>query len=87
MNERYIFFKKLFPNYIIIFKNNNKYIFSGIDKKIIDLFGLKYVIKNCNYIIVDVLIITKKIVCTNNKYELLLSKTIMIDFLNSVFKV
>ena len=49
MKNRYIFFKKLFPNYLIIFIKDNKYKTMGIDLNL-----LKYrTLEDISYIIVD----------------------------------
>ena len=49
MKNRYIFFKKLFPNYLIIFIKDNKYKTIGID-----MYLLKYrTLEDISYVIVD----------------------------------
>ena len=52
MNERVSILKKLYPNYLILVKDKDKIKFVGIDKLIIDTFGLKK-LKNVNKLLLD----------------------------------
>ena len=52
MNERASILKKLYPNYLILVKNKDKIKFVGIDKLIVDTFGLKK-LKNVNKLLLD----------------------------------
>ena len=52
MNERVSILKKLYPNYLILVKDKDKIKFVGIDKLIVDTFGLKK-IKNVNKLLLD----------------------------------
>ena len=52
MNERVSILKKLYPNYLILVKDNDKIKFVGIDKLIVDTFGLKK-LKNVNKLLLD----------------------------------
>ena len=63
MNERYLILKKLYPNYLILIKVKDKIKLLGIDKKIVDMFGIDN-LKNVNKLILDNLDIVKK-----EKYE------------------
>lgn len=59
MNERYLILKKLYPNYLILIKVKDKIKLLGIDKKIVDMFGIDN-LKNVNKLILDNLDIVKK---------------------------
>lgn len=52
MNERVSILKKLYPNYLILVKDKDKIKFVGIDKLIVDTFGLKKQ-KNVNKLLLD----------------------------------
>ena len=52
MKERVSILKKLYPNYLILVKDNDKIKFVGIDKLIVDTFGLKK-LKNVNKLLLD----------------------------------
>ena len=52
MNERASILKKLYPNYLILVKDKDKIKFVGIDKLIVDTFGLKK-LKNVNKLLLD----------------------------------
>ena len=52
MNERVSILKKLYPNYLILVKDKDKIKFVGIDKLIVDTFGLKK-LKNVNKLLLD----------------------------------
>ena len=70
MNNRYIFFKRLYNKYIIVFIKNNKYYSIGIDKLM-----LKYFINNdVNYITIDNKNVVLKYDKDNNKYNEYLMK-------------
>ena len=59
MNERYLILKRLYPNYLILIKVKDKIKLLGIDKKIVDMFGIDN-LKNVNKLILDNLDIVKK---------------------------
>lgn len=70
MNNRYIFFKRLYNKYIIVFIKNNKYYSMGIDKLM-----LKYLINSdVNYITIDNKNVVLKYDKDNNKYNEYLMK-------------
>ena len=77
MKERYIVIKSLYPNYLIFIKVKNKYKLLGIDKEIIDIFGLD-IIKNVNYLKLDNLDIIEKKEYKNNNYNIYYLKTKLI---------
>ena len=52
MKERVNILKKLYPNYLILVKEKDKIKFVGIDKLIVDTFGLKK-IKKLNKLLLD----------------------------------
>ena len=52
MNERVNILRKLYPNYLILVKHKDKIKFVGIDKSIVDTFGLKK-LKNVNKLLLD----------------------------------
>ncbi len=68
MNERINILKKLYPNYLILIKVKNKIKFIGIDKLIVDIFGLKK-LKNVNKLLLDNLDIKILEEYKDNKYE------------------
>ena len=49
MKNRYIFFKRIFKNYVILFKKQNKYYSLEIDYLLMTFIGKK----NLNYILID----------------------------------
>ncbi len=68
---RYLFLKRLYPNYVIIILKKDEYITFDIDNKIVKLIDYKfnkYNKYNINYLILDNLEIIKIIKYTNNKY-------------------
>ena len=68
MNERVNILKKLYPNYLILVKYKDKIKFIGIDKLIVDTFGLKK-LKNVNKLLLDNLDIKILEEYDNNSYE------------------
>lgn len=68
MNERVNILKKLYPNYLILVKDKDKIKFVGIDKLIVDTFGLKK-LKNVNKLLLDNLDIKILEEYDNNSYE------------------
>lgn len=83
MNERYLILKKLYPNYLILIKVKDKIKLLGIDKKIVDMFGIDN-LKNVNKLILDSLDIVKKEEYENNKYDIYYLKIRLIDLLNEM---
>ena len=83
MNERYLILKKLYPNYLILIKVKDKIKLLGIDKKIVDMFGIDN-LKNVNKLILDNLDIVKKEEYENNKYDIYYLKIRLIDLLNEI---
>ena len=83
MKERYYFFKKLFPNYLILFIKKGKIKYINDTKLILDIFPLDK-IKNINILTIDNLEIIDKKECKNNEYELYLGKAKLINLLNEV---
>lgn len=78
MNKRYLFFKRLFSNYIIILKRKDREITYGIDKELV-----KYKDK-INYIIVDEknnVVINKK---KKNFYDFYYKKIVIIKILENI---
>ncbi len=68
MNERVNILRKLYPNYLILVKHKDKIKFVGIDKIIVDTFGLKK-LKNVNKLLLDNLDIKILEEYDNNLYE------------------
>lgn len=83
MNERYLILKKLYPNYLILIKVKDKIKLLGIDKKIVDVFGIDN-LKNVNKLILDNLDIVKKKEYENNKYDIYYLKIRLMDLLNEI---
>ena len=83
LKTRFIFLKRLYLEYVIIFKINRKLYVYGNDLKIIRYFKLNNIINTLNkygvnYIIIDNLNIVVKKEFNYNKYLELLYKTILI---------
>ena len=73
MKERYEIIKKVYPDYLILFKSKDKIRYYGIDKEIVELFG-KEKLKKTNKIILNNLEIEEKEEYENNEYDLYLAK-------------
>ena len=83
MNERYLILKKLYPNYLILIKVKDKIKLLGIDKKIVDMFGIDN-LKNVNKLILDNLDIVKKEEYENIKNDIYYLKIRLIDLINEI---
>ena len=81
MKERYEVIKKLYPNYLILFRVKDKIKTINIDKEIIDIFGLNN-IRGVNQIILNNLDIEKIEEYENNRYLIYYAKVILISVLN-----
>ena len=71
IKTRYLFLKKLYPNYVIIILKKDKYITFDIDNKIFNLLNNSFnnLDKNyINYLIIDNLNIIKINIYINNRY-------------------
>lgn len=73
MKERYEIIKKIYPDYLILFKVKDKIKYYGVDKEIVELFG-KEKLNKLNKIILNNLEIEEKIECELNEYDLYLAK-------------
>ena len=85
MNERASILKKLYPNYLILVKNKDKIKFVGIDKLIVDTFGLKK-LKNVNKLLLDNLDIKILEEYDNNSYEDYYLKIRLIEIIKELKK-
>lgn len=85
MNERVSILKKLYPNYLILIKDKDKIKFVGIDKLIIDTFGLKK-LKNVNKLLLDNLDIKILEEYDNNSYEDYYLKIRLIEIIKELKK-
>lgn len=81
MNERVNVLRKLYPNYLILVKVKDKIKFVGIDKLIVDTFGLKK-IKNVNKLLLDNLNIKILEEYDNNLYEKYYLKIKLLEIVN-----
>ena len=81
MNERASILKKLYPNYLILVKDKDKIKFVGIDKLIVDTFGLKK-LKNVNKLLLDNLDIKILEEYDNNLYEKHYIKIKLLEIVN-----
>ncbi len=81
MKERYEVIKKLYPNYLILFRVKDKIKTINIDKEIIDIFGLNN-IKEVNQIILNNLDIESINEYENNRYLIYYTKARLISVLN-----
>lgn len=82
MKERVEIIKKLYPNYLILVKLQDKLKLIGIDKLIADTFGLE----NVNKLILDNLDIINIQKYDNNLYELYYLKIRLIELINEIRK-
>ena len=82
MKERVEIIKKLYPNYLILVKSQDKLKLIGIDKLIADTFGLE----NVNKLILDNLDIINIQEYDNNLYELYYLKIRLIEIINEIRK-
>ena len=85
MNERVNILKKLYPNYLILVKVKDKIKFVGIDKLIVDTFGIKK-IKNVNKLLLDNLDIKILEEYDNNSYEDYYLKIKLIEIIKEIKK-
>lgn len=85
MNERINILKKLYPNYLILVKVKDKIKFIGIDKLIVDTFGIKK-IKNVNKLLLDNLDIKILEEYDNNSYEDYYLKIRLIEIIKEIKK-
>ena len=82
MKERVEIIKKLYPNYLILVKSQDKLKLIGIDKLIADTVGLE----NVNKLILDNLDIINIQKYDNNLYELYYLKIRLIELINEIRK-
>lgn len=71
--SRYQFIKKKYPNHIVLFHEQDKYITYDEDKKILKQFSKSNIVKklkekNINYIVFSNLTIIRKYEIENNQY-------------------
>ena len=85
MNERVSILKQLYPNYLILVKDKDKIKFVGIDKLIVDTFGLKK-LKNVNKLLLDNLDIKILEEYDNNQYIDYCLKVKLIEMLKEIGK-
>ena len=85
MNERASILKKLYPNYLILVKDKDKIKFVGIEKLIVDTFGLKK-LKNVNKLLLDNLDIKILEEYDNNSYEDYYLKIRLIEIIKELKK-
>ncbi len=81
MNERVSILRKLYPNYLILVKYKDKIKFVGIDKLIVDTFGLKK-IKKVNKLLLDNLNIKILEEYDNDLYEKYYIKIKLLEIVN-----
>ena len=85
MNERINILKKLYPNYLILVKVKDKIKFVGVDKLIVDTFGIKK-LKNINKLLLDNLDIKILEEYDNNSYEDYYLKIRLIEIIKEIKK-
>ena len=91
MKNKYIFLKRIYKEFVIVFKSKNHYQLYGNDILILKYFKIKNIINtleyyNINYIILDNFDIIKKKVFDNNRYNELLYKYIVIELIRSSYE-
>ena len=75
-NNRYVFFKRCYPNYLILINKNNKIKSYNIDKEILKYLGIEEIDinkinkLNINYLILENINIINKKDYKDNKYYL-----------------
>ena len=87
IKTRYLFLKRLYPNYVIIILKKDEYITFDIDNKIVKLIDYKFNKYNINYLILDNLEIIKIIKYTNNKYLEIKMRVELLSILLIVSKI
>ena len=87
IKTRYLFLKRLYPNYVIIILKKDEYITFDIDNKIVKLIDYKLDKYNINYLILDNLEIIKIINYTNNKYLEIKMRVELLSILLIVSKI
>ena len=83
MKERYEIIKKIYPNYLILFKVKDKIKYYGVDKEIVELFG-KEKLNKVNKIILNNLEIEEKEEHKLNEYDLYLAKYKLIKMIKEI---
>ena len=81
MNERVNILRKLYPNYLILIKVKDKIKFVGVDKLIVDTFGLRK-LKKVNKLLLDNLDIKILEEYDNNLYEKYYIKIKLLEIVN-----
>lgn len=73
-NNRYIFLKRVYHDYLIIFRKNEKFVSYGIDKELLDFLNFKRLklLKRLkiNYLVIENLTILEKEHFETNNYDL-----------------
>ena len=82
MKERYEIIKKIYPDYLILFKSKDKTKYYGDDEEIIEIFGIDK-LNRVNKIVLNNLEIEIKEEYQNNEYDLYYTKMKLINFLNN----
>ena len=83
MKERYEIIKKIYPDYLILFKSKDKIKYYGNDKEIIEIFSIDK-LNRVNKIVLNNLEIERKEEYLNNEYDLYYIKMKLIKFLNNL---
>lgn len=72
MKNRYLFLKRLYPNFIIIMLSKKEYVTFGMDNMMIKFLNMNsraMMACHINYLIIDNLEIVKKVELTDNQYN------------------
>ena len=72
MKNRYLFLKRLYPNFIIIMLSKKEYVTFGMDNMMIKFLNMNsraMMVYYINYLIIDNLEIVKKVEFTDNQYN------------------
>lgn len=83
MKERYVIIKKIYPDYLILFKEKENIKYVGIDKEIMKYFKLDN-LKNVNKILLNNLDIEEKEEYTNNLYDIYYIKVKIKNWLKGI---
>lgn len=83
MKERYEIIKKIYKDYLILFKEKDKIKYYGVDKEIVKIFGKN--LRNVNQIILNNLYIEEIKEYEENLYDVYYMKYKLIKFVKEAY--
>lgn len=85
MKNRYLFLKRQYKDYLILFYKKSKVTSYGLDKKLLQFIDINCLdIMNVNYILIDEKNNMDKYDCSDNKYYELLKKYYLNNIINRI---